>query len=51
MGLPTLNRFLGFTIEGAALADGRLADLAPTLLDLMKLPKPDEMNGQSLIRR
>lgn len=37
--------------EGAALADGRLADLAPTLLDLMKLPKPDEMNGQSLIRR
>ena len=34
-----------------ALADGRLADLAPTLLELMGLPKPDEMTGQSLLRR
>ena len=37
--------------EGASLADGRLADLAPTLLELMELPRPDEMTGQSLIRR
>ena len=37
--------------EGAALADGRLADIAPTLLDLMGLPLPEEMTGQSLIRR
>ncbi|RVT87346.1 2,3-bisphosphoglycerate-independent phosphoglycerate mutase [Rhodobacteraceae bacterium CCMM004] len=37
--------------EGAALADGRLADLAPTLLQLMGLPQPDEMTGISLIRR
>ena len=29
--------------------DGRLADLAPTLLDLMKLEKPQEMTGESLI--
>ena len=29
--------------------DGRLADLAPTLLDLMGLPQPEEMTGQSLI--
>ena len=28
---------------------GRLADLAPTLLELMDLPKPPEMNGVSLL--
>jgi 2,3-bisphosphoglycerate-independent phosphoglycerate mutase len=28
---------------------GRLADIAPTLLQLMDLPKPAEMTGQSLI--
>ncbi|WP_372885215.1 2,3-bisphosphoglycerate-independent phosphoglycerate mutase [Shimia sp.] len=37
--------------EGAALRPGRLADLAPTLLDLMGLEKPAEMTGQSLIAR
>lgn len=37
--------------DGATLANGRLADLAPTLLDLMGLPQPPEMTGQSLIRR
>jgi len=26
-----------------------LADLAPTVLELMDLPKPDEMTGLSLI--
>jgi 2,3-bisphosphoglycerate-independent phosphoglycerate mutase len=30
---------------------GRLADLAPTILDLMGLPKPPEMTGESLIVR
>ena len=34
-----------------ALADGRLADLAPTLLDLMELPQPVEMTGVSLLRK
>jgi 2,3-bisphosphoglycerate-independent phosphoglycerate mutase len=34
---------------GVALRDGRLADVAPTLLELMQLPVPPEMNGQSLI--
>lgn len=34
----------------ARLADGRLSDLAPTVLELMGLPKPDEMTGKSLIR-
>ena len=34
---------------GVQLRNGRLADLAPTLLDLMGLPLPPEMTGQSLI--
>jgi 2,3-bisphosphoglycerate-independent phosphoglycerate mutase len=34
---------------GAQLRNGRLADLAPTLLALMGLPQPPEMTGQSLI--
>ena len=33
----------------AHLRSGRLADLAPTLLHLMGLPKPAEMTGESLI--
>jgi 2,3-bisphosphoglycerate-independent phosphoglycerate mutase len=37
--------------EGARLRDGRLADLAPTLLDLMGLDLPAEMTGESLIVR
>ena len=32
------------------LAEGRLADIAPTLLDLMQLPKPASMTGMSLLR-
>ncbi len=37
--------------EGASLRDGgRLADLAPTLLQLMGLDKPGEMTGESLIK-
>ncbi len=34
----------------ALLAEGRLADIAPTLLELMDLPKPKEMTGASLLR-
>jgi 2,3-bisphosphoglycerate-independent phosphoglycerate mutase len=33
-----------------ALRDGRLADVAPTLLELMDLRQPREMTGSSLIR-
>src|SRR5581483_9236908 len=29
--------------------EGRLADIAPTLLELMNLPKPPEMTGHSLL--
>ncbi|WP_136439923.1 2,3-bisphosphoglycerate-independent phosphoglycerate mutase [Pacificoceanicola onchidii] len=36
--------------EGKSLKDGRLADVAPTLLELMGLPQPDEMTGESLIQ-
>ena len=35
--------------DGASLHQGRLSDLAPSLLDLMNLPKPGEMTGNSLI--
>ena len=36
--------------EGAGLRDGgRLADLAPTVLQLMGLPQPSEMTGASLL--
>jgi 2,3-bisphosphoglycerate-independent phosphoglycerate mutase len=35
--------------EGVTLRDGRLADVAPTLLQLMELPQPAEMTGKSLI--
>ncbi|HEY0182753.1 MAG TPA: 2,3-bisphosphoglycerate-independent phosphoglycerate mutase [Rhodopila sp.] len=34
-----------------AIEDGRLADLAPTLLDLMGIPQPKEMTGHSIISR
>jgi len=37
--------------EGAKLKVGRLADLAPTMLDLMGLEKPAEMTGESLLVR
>ncbi|MRX49299.1 2,3-bisphosphoglycerate-independent phosphoglycerate mutase [Paracoccus sp. S-4012] len=36
---------------GARLRDGRLADIAPTVLDLMGLDQPPEMTGRSLIER
>jgi 2,3-bisphosphoglycerate-independent phosphoglycerate mutase len=36
---------------GAHLAEGRLADVAPTLLALMGLDQPAEMTGRSLLRR
>ena len=38
-------------MENAKLKEGRLADLAPTMLDLMGLEKPEEMTGESLIEK
>ena len=37
------------TREGISLKEGRLCDIAPTLLELMGLPIPKEMTGESLI--
>jgi 2,3-bisphosphoglycerate-independent phosphoglycerate mutase len=39
------DRYIGYDLR----TDGRLADVAPTLLDVMGLPKPEEMTGESLI--
>jgi 2,3-bisphosphoglycerate-independent phosphoglycerate mutase len=36
--------------DDMSLAQGRLADIAPTLLELMGLPKPVQMTGTSLLR-
>ncbi len=36
---------------GGALRDGRLADVAPTLLALLDVPQPSEMTGRSLLDR
>jgi 2,3-bisphosphoglycerate-independent phosphoglycerate mutase len=47
----TLNR-VPVIVVGAAgrkVIDGRLADVAPTLLELMGLPKPATMTGHSLL--
>ncbi len=37
-------------VKNVGLHDGRLADLAPTLLDLMDIDQPEEMTGITLIR-
>ena len=37
--------------EGIKIKSGKLADLAPTMLDLMNMPKPEEMTGESLVVR
>ena len=36
-------------VEGVKLKEGKLADLAPTMLELMEIEKPEEMTGKSLI--
>jgi 2,3-bisphosphoglycerate-independent phosphoglycerate mutase len=49
----TLNRVPALLFNAPAtvhsLADGKLADVAPTLLSLMGLPQPAEMTGKSLL--
>jgi 2,3-bisphosphoglycerate-independent phosphoglycerate mutase len=41
---------IGIGIGGRQLKEGRLADLAPTMLELLGLEKPAEMTGESLLR-
>ena len=36
-------------MDEAKLKPGKLADLAPTMLDIMELEKPQEMTGESII--
>ena len=49
----TLNRvpalLFGAPANVHSLSDGKLADVAPTMLDLMGLPQPGEMTGHSLL--
>jgi 2,3-bisphosphoglycerate-independent phosphoglycerate mutase len=40
----------GYGTEVALSSDGRLADLAPTILEILKLPQPPEMTGHSLLQ-
>ena len=43
---------VGHHVKDVTLQDGgRLADIGPTILELMGLPAPEAMTGQSLIRR
>ena len=35
--------------QGATLREGRLADIAPTLLAMMRIPQPDEMTGRPIL--
>lgn len=42
--------FSGKIRNGANLNDGTLADVAPTILELLSIDKPAEMTGQSLLR-
>ena len=50
----TLNKVPVILVDGPAavrgVADGVLADIAPTLLSLLGLPQPAEMTGHSLLR-
>ncbi|RED51272.1 2,3-bisphosphoglycerate-independent phosphoglycerate mutase [Aestuariispira insulae] len=46
---PVPLLLVGTGLEGMSLRSGRLADVAPTLLDLMGLEKPAEMTGESLV--
>jgi 2,3-bisphosphoglycerate-independent phosphoglycerate mutase len=50
----TLNRVPFVLVNGPAsnkkLSDGQLADVAPTILELMGLEQPKEMTGHSLLR-
>ena len=38
------------TKEGIELKDGKLADIAPTMLNIIGIPVPQEMNGECLIK-
>ncbi|MGD1932541.1 MAG: 2,3-bisphosphoglycerate-independent phosphoglycerate mutase [Leptolyngbyaceae cyanobacterium] len=39
----------GHGAEVSLREDGRLSDIAPTILDILNLPKPEEMTGRSMV--
>ena len=48
----TLNRvpFIIYPYRNLKLNDGKLSDIAPTILELLNIPKPIDMTGKSLIK-
>jgi 2,3-bisphosphoglycerate-independent phosphoglycerate mutase len=42
---------IGNNVKNITLQDGRLSDIAPTILDLINIAKPQEMDGKSLISK
>ncbi len=38
-----------YGMDNVKIKDGKLADLAPTMLDMMHIKKPEEMTGESLL--
>ena len=40
-----------YGVENATIENGRLCDIAPTMLDIMGIEKPEEMTGVSLLKR
>ena len=43
--------YVGEDAKDCSVDDGILADVAPTLLDMMGLSKPKEMTGESIVKR
>jgi 2,3-bisphosphoglycerate-independent phosphoglycerate mutase len=37
--------------KGVQLCEGKLSDIAPTMLEILNIPKPVEMTGKSLIKK
>lgn len=47
--VPVILADFGAEEKERKIRSGRLADLAPTILELLEVPQPDEMTGRSLI--
>jgi len=47
--LPVPLILVGNDVENVKLKNGRLADITPTMLDIMNVKKPEEMTGETLI--
>lgn len=44
-------KICGHGTDAALRSDGRLADIAPTILEILQLPQPIEMTGHSLLKQ